>query len=76
MRKMKKEREFKPCGVLALSNLGGIAIELSDCGEWARYKWFDEAPSKRIRIRYTAAKGIPYVRIGNRHYRLDKFMRI
>jgi hypothetical protein len=72
---MKKKDEFKPQAGYCLSNLGGIQIEVNDCGDMVRYQWYDLKPSMRwLPIRYNM-KGDPFFVARGQRWYLSNFMR-
>lgn len=68
-------KEFQAQAALCLSNYGGIAIELSSCGEAVRYQWYDKKPSRWRKIYYNQ-KGEPYFKAHGRRFYLNEFQRI
>jgi capsid protein len=65
---------FTPQAAKAMSNFGGMAIEVDRTGEAVRYQWYDFKPSMRwIRIRQTR-KGRDYFNARNSRWYLDEFM--
>lgn len=69
------KKEFKTMGVLALSNLGGIEIEINNTGEYVRYRYYGEIGQRPCKIDYTN-DGRGYFRINSRRYYLDMFMSV
>ena len=70
------EKTFKPQAVLALTNSGGIAIQINDNNDMVRYQWFDNKPSSRWQFIKYNKHGLPYIRVKNVRYYLDQFMRV
>lgn len=66
---------FKPSAALAISNLGGIEIEINETGEAVKYRYFGKIGQRACQIQYTTA-GRAFFRIRNQRYYLDQFMRI
>lgn len=69
-----EKTEFKCHGVLTLSNHGGLQLEISDDGEAARLKHYDDHHSRWQEIKHNT-KGA-YVTYYGQVYYLDEFMRI
>ena len=69
-------KDFKVHAVHAICNYGGIGLMLSDDGSAVRYQWFDQKPTKRWQAVKYNKKGEPYIRIKNRRYYIDDFMRV
>lgn len=67
--------EFKTHAVMALTNCGGVAIQINESGDSVRYKWYDQKPSRWVKI-YYRADGEPYFKISGRRYFLSDFMRV
>ena len=69
---------FNPCGGLAISNCGGIEVEINNCGDAVRYRWSYGNPNEKVsrwqEIKYSA-KGRAYFVCKRRRYYLDEFMR-
>lgn len=73
---MEKMTDFKVHAVHTICNLGGIGLMLSDDGSSVRYQWFDNKPTTCWQpIKYSKS-GRPYVRVKNRRYYLDEFIRV
>ena len=68
-------KTFKPHAALAISNWGGIEIEINETGEAVRYRYFGKIGQRACMIQYTTA-GRAFFRAKNRRYYLDEFMRI
>ena len=72
-------KDFKPCGALAVSNWGGIEIEINDTFEAIRYCWSYGEPEKEKVSRWQKTKysssGREYFVSKSRRYYLDEFMR-
>ena len=64
---------FKATGYCTLSNYGGFEIEISNCGDGARLKYYDKVMNWQ-EIKYNI-KGA-YVSFNNRKIYLSNFMRI
>jgi len=67
--------EFESHGYWPLSNFGGLQIQISDCGSWARLKWFDDPPQPWQEIKHAVVKG-EYVTLYSQRYYLFEFTRI
>ena len=68
-------KSFRPIAARALSNLGGIEIEINETGEAVKYRYFDKIGRRACQIQYTTT-GRAFFRARNRRYYLDEFMRI
>ena len=60
-------------GHFCISNFGGYEIQLSDCGDGARLKYYDKV-SRWQEIKFNVA-GEPYVTYYGRKLELNNFMR-
>lgn len=70
------DKTFKPQAVLALTNSGGIAIQINNSNDMVRYQWFDNKPSNKWQaIKYNKI-GMPFMRVKNVRYYLDQFEKI
>lgn len=73
------ETNFKTHGYYAVSNWGGLEIEISNDGEGARLKEnYKDEPQKVSRwqkIKYTSS-GRAYVTYYGKRYYLDAFMKV
>lgn len=71
-----KKNEFKPTGYMTSTNSYGALIELDNSGEMARIAFQDSDGKMDVR-RWQRIKGYnhPYVVVGKRRYRLERFMR-
>ena len=71
-----KNQDFKPCGYMGITNSFGALIELDNSGEMARIA-FQNSDGKMDVRRWQRIKGYnhPYVVVGKRRYRLERFMR-
>lgn len=71
-----KRNEFKPTGYMTSTNSYGALIELDNSGEMARIAFQDSDGKMDVR-RWQRIKGYnhPYVVVGKRRYRLERFMR-
>ena len=67
-------KSFTPHAALALSNMGGIEIEINETGEAVKYRYFDKIGRRACQIQYTAT-GRAFFRARNSRYYLDQFMR-
>lgn len=70
-----KTNNFKPQAYLCLTNNGGISIELNNTGEAIRYQWYNQKPSRWIKLYYNL-NGDAYFKINGIRYHLYKFLRI
>lgn len=71
-----KKNDFKPTGYMTSTNSYGALIELDNSGEMARIAFQDSDGKMDVR-RWQRIKGYnhPYVVVGKRRYRLERFMR-
>lgn len=71
-------KDFKPCGALAVSNWGGIEVEINNSCDGIRYRWSYGNPKEKVsrwqEIKYSAS-GRAYFVSKRRRYYLDEFMR-
>ena len=68
-------KTFEPIAARAMSNLGGIEIEINETGEAVRYRYFGKIGRRACQIQYTTT-GRAFFRIRNQRYYLDEFTRI
>lgn len=68
---MKKTQDFNPCAYKAISNCGGIAIEVNNTGDAVRYQLSGGEPSRWCKISYTNYRA--FFRIHGTRYYLDEF---
>lgn len=68
-------REFNPQATLALSNWGGIEIEINSTGEYVYYRWYGKLCLRPCKI-YRTSKGRAYFRIVGVRYYIDDFLRV
>ena len=68
-------KTFTPFAARALSNWGGIEIEINETGEAVKYRYFGKIGQRACQIQYTTA-GRAFFRARNQRYYLDEFMRI
>lgn len=69
---MKKD-VFKPQAYLCLTNGGGIFIELNDTGKAVRYQWYNQKPSRWVKLYYNC-NGDAYFKINGKRYHLNEFL--
>ena len=68
-------KSFKPSAALAISNWGGIEIEIDETGEAVKYRYFGKIGRRACQIQYTTT-GREFFRIRNQRFYLDEFTRI
>ena len=68
-------KSFTPSAALAISNFGGIEIEINETGEAVKYRYFGKIGRRACQIQYTTT-GRAFFRTRSRRYYLDEFMRI
>lgn len=71
---MKTKDEFKPCGYLAVSNMGGIEIEINDAGDAVRFRMYNGNVSHWQEIKFDKHGDTYFMAYSNRYY-LNQFMK-
>ena len=72
---MMKDKKFKPQGYLALSNSGGIEIEISDTGEAVRFRMYNGNVSQWQEIKFDLNGEMYFHAYSNRYY-LNQFAKL
>ncbi len=72
-----EKTEFVCHGYLGLSNLGGVEIEINDCGDGARLRWYDGEVTDWLEIQQgeNPETETPFIYYNETEYYFDEFMR-
>jgi hypothetical protein len=65
--------EFKPVAGYTISNFGGVAIQLDDYNERVRYQFYEDKPSRWVKL-YQNFDGSFYFRARGRRWNLNNFI--
>lgn len=68
------QQDFKPQGYLTLSNMGGIEIEINDCGDAVRFRMYNGNVSHWQEIKFDNDGEMYFYAYSSRYY-LNQFMR-